>query len=74
MFHGLWFLGFFASGLGYMAVLDTTYLRGLGIAVIQGLLFFVLAIVIAIVFLGSAFNTRDLMRHLPIDAAPSQSV
>mgnify|MGYP001556757455 CR=1 FL=1 len=35
LFHGLGILGIFASALGYMLVLDTTYLRGLGIAVIQ---------------------------------------
>ena len=74
LFHGLWFLGFFASGLGYMIVLDTTYLRGLGIAVIQGLLVVALVFVLAITALGSMFHMKDMLHNLPISSTPGQSV
>lgn len=40
-------LSVFASALGYMVILDTTYLRGLAIAVIQGVLTVLLVIALA---------------------------
>ena len=74
LFHGLGILGIFASALGYMLVLDTTYLRGLGIAVIQMVLTVVLVVVLMATAIGSMFNMKDMMRHIPIDTAPIQSV
>jgi len=74
LFHGLGLLGIFASALGYMLVLDTTYLRGLGIAVIQLVLTVVLVVVLMATAIGSMFNMKDMMRHIPIDTAPAQSV
>jgi hypothetical protein len=74
LFHGLGILGIFASALGYMLVLDTTYLRGLGIAVIQMVLTVVLVVVLMATAIGSMFHMKDMMRHIPIDTAPVQSV
>jgi hypothetical protein len=74
LFHGLGILGIFASALGYMLVLDTTYLRGLGIAVIQMILTVVLVFVLMATAIGSMFHMKDMMRHIPIDTSPSQSV
>jgi hypothetical protein len=60
--HGLGFLALFASGLGYMLVLDTTYWRGLGIAVIHAVLMAVLFFALA----ATMFHgVRDMMRHVP---------
>lgn len=65
--HRLGFLAVFASGLGYMLVLDTTYWRGLGIAVIHAVLMVVLAFVLA----ATAFHgMRDLLRHVPSELNP----
>jgi hypothetical protein len=74
LFHGLGILGIFASALGYMLVLDTTYLRGLGIAVIQLVLTVVLVVVLMATAIGSMFHMKDMMRHIPIDTVPAQSV
>lgn len=74
LFHGLGILGIFASALGYMLVLDTSYLRGLGIAVIQLVLTVVLVVVLMATAIGSMFHMKDMMRHIPIDTAPAQSV
>jgi divalent metal cation (Fe/Co/Zn/Cd) transporter len=74
-FHGLGLLAIFASALGYMLVLDTTYLRGLAIAVIQGVLTVLLAIVVAVTVLGTAIHgLKDLTRQLPYSTEPAQSV
>ncbi|MEP6504232.1 MAG: hypothetical protein ABJD97_12935 [Betaproteobacteria bacterium] len=74
-FHGLGILGIFASALGYMLVLDTTYLRGLAIAVIQAVLTVLLAVVVAVTVLGTAIHDlKDLTRQLPYSSAPAQSV
>lgn len=74
LFHGLGILGIFASALGYMLVLDTTYLRGLGIAVIQMVLTVVLVVVLMATAVGSMFHMKDMMRHIPIDTGPVQQV
>ena len=74
LFHGLGILGIFASALGYMLVLDTTYLRGLGIAVIQMVLTVVLVFVLMATAIGSIFHMKDMLHHIPIDTVPSQSV
>lgn len=68
--HHLGFLALFASGLGYMLVLDTTYWRGLGIAVIHAVLMAVLFFALA----ATMFHgVRDLMHHIPSELnAPAQ--
>ena len=73
--HGLGLLAIFASALGYMLVLDTSYLRGLAIAVIQAVLSVILVIVIAMTALGGAIHgMKDLMRHMPYSSDQTQSV
>jgi hypothetical protein len=74
LFHGLGVLAVFASALGYMLVLDTSYLRGLAIAAIQGVLTVVLVVALAVTAIGSMFHMKELMRQLPIDSPPTQSV
>ena len=74
LFHGGGLLAFFAAPLGFMLILDTTYLRGLGIVVLQYLITALIAVVLAFTALGSMIHMKDMMRQLPIDTAPSQSV
>jgi hypothetical protein len=74
IFHGGGLLAFFAAPLGFMLILDTTYLRGLGIVVLQYVITAVVALVIAFTALGSMIHMKDMMRQLPIDTAPAQSV
>ena len=74
MFHGGGLLAFFVAPLGFMLILDTTYLRGLGIVILQYLIAFLIGLVIAFTALGSMLHMKDMMRQLPIDTAPSQSV
>ena len=74
MFHGGGLLAFFASALGFMLILDTTYLRGLGIVVLQYLIIGLIAVVLTFTAIGSMFHMKDMMRQLPIDTAPAQSV
>jgi hypothetical protein len=74
MFHGGGLLAFFAAPLGFMLILDTTYLRGLGIVVLQYVITAVIVVVLAFTALGSMVHMKDMMRQLPIDTAPAQSV
>jgi hypothetical protein len=74
IFHGGGLLAFFAAPLGFMLILDTTYLRGLGIVVLQYLITAVIVVVLAFTALGSMVHMKDMMRQLPIDTAPAQSV
>jgi len=74
MFHGGGLLAFFAAPLGFMLILDTTYLRGLGIVVLQYVITAVIVLVLAFTALGSMVHMKDMMRQLPIDTAPAQSV
>ncbi|MDP9126462.1 MAG: hypothetical protein M3N82_18005 [Pseudomonadota bacterium] len=74
MFHGGGLLAFFVAPLGFMLILDTTYLRGLGIVVLQYLIAALIAVILAFTAIGSMFHMKDMMRDLPIDSAPSQSV
>jgi hypothetical protein len=57
-----------------MLVLDTNYLRGLAIAVIHMVLVGVLIFVLMVTAIGSMFHMKDMLRHIPIDTAPTQSV
>lgn len=55
-------LGVFAAALGYMLILDTTYLRGLAIAIIQFLLTVALVFALAgTVFGGLLHGMRGLL-------------
>lgn len=74
VFHGGGLLAFFIAPLGYMMILDTTYLRGLGIVVLQYLIAILIGVIIAFTALGSMLHIKDMMRGLPIDSVPSQSV
>jgi hypothetical protein len=74
MFHGGGLLAFFVAPLGFMLILDTTYLRGLGIVVLQYLIAALIAVILTFTAIGSMFHMKDMMRDLPIDSAPSQSV
>jgi hypothetical protein len=74
MFHGGGLLAFFVAPLGFMLILDTTYLRGLGIVVLQYLIAALIAVILTFTAIGSMFHMKDMMRELPIDSAPSQSV
>lgn len=74
LFHGGGLLAFFAAPLGFMLILETTYLRGLGIVVLQYLIALLIGVILFFTALGSMFHVKDLMRSLPVDSAPSQSV
>ena len=74
MFHGGGLLAFFAAPLGFMLILDTTYLRGLGIVVLQYVITAVIVLVLAFTALGSMVHMKDMMRQLPIDTTPAESV
>ena len=74
VFHGGGLLAFFAAPLGFMLILDTTYLRGLGIVVLQYLITALVAIVLIFTGVGAMIHMKDMMRQLPIDTAPAQSV
>lgn len=74
IFHGGGLLAFFAAPLGFMLILDTTYLRALAIVVLQYLITALVALVLAFTALGSMIHMKDMMRQLPIDTAPVQSV
>ena len=71
-FHRLGFLAIFVAPLGYMWVLDTTYLRALAIEVIQFAIIVGLVFILALTAIGSAFHLKDVFRHF--ETAPAQSV
>ena len=75
LFHGLGLIaGIFAAALGYMWVLDTTYLRGLAICAIQFVITLVVVVVLAFTFVGSMLGTKDLMHRIQNDSTPGQRV
>ena len=74
MFHGGGLLAFFASALGFMWILDTTYWRGLGIVILQYLIIVLLVVILTFTAIGSMFHMKDMMRDLPFDAGQTQSV
>jgi hypothetical protein len=74
VFHGGGVLAVFASALGFMLILDTTYLRGLAIVFLQYLIALLIALVLMFTAVGSMFHMKDMMRNTPFDTAPSQSV
>jgi hypothetical protein len=74
VFHGGGVLAVFASALGFMLILDTTYLRGLAIVFLQYLIAILIGLVLMFTAVGSMFHMKDMMRNTPLDTAPSQSV
>ena len=74
MFHGGGLLAFFASALGFMWILDTTYWRGLGIVILQYLIIVLVVVILTFTAIGSMFHMKDMMRDLPFDAGQTQSV
>ena len=74
MFHGGGLLALFVAPLGYMLILDTTYLRGLLMVFLQYLIAGVIAVVLMFTAIGSMFHMKDMIRQIPIDTAPAQSV
>lgn len=76
LLHGLGLLAFFIAPLGFMLILDTTYLRALGIVVLQYLISALIAVVLAILLFGGVMHGIDRLKHeapLQLDA-PAQSV
>ena len=63
LFHGGGLLAIFAAALGYMLILDTTYLRGLAVALIQSILTVVLAIVVAALLFGGMMHGVNRLLH-----------
>ena len=74
LFHGGGLLAFFVAPLGFMWILDTTYLRGLAMVLLQYLITTVIVLVLMFTALGSMLHMKDMMRELPIDNPPAQSV
>jgi len=74
VFHGGGLLAFFVASLGFMWILDTTYLRGLAMVLLQYLITAVIVLVLMFTALGSMLHMKDMMRELPIDNGPVQSV
>ena len=76
LFHGGGALAVFAAALGYMLILDTTYLRGLAVAVIQYILTIVLAVVVAATIFGSvAHGVHRILRDAPFRVdVPAENV
>ena len=76
LLHSAGLLGFFIAPLGFMLILDTTYLRALGIVVLQYLISALIAVVLAILLFGGVVHFLDKLKHeapLQFDA-PAQSV
>ncbi len=74
-FHGGGLLSFFVAPVGYMLILDTSYLRGLGMVVLQYVMATVLVLVLLFTALGSMLHVKDTLRGMPgIDNAPAQSI
>ncbi len=74
MFRNSGLLAFFVAPLGFMLILDTTYLRGLLMVILQYLFAGLIAAILLFTALDSALHIKDMMRHVPIDTGPVQSV
>jgi len=74
VFHGGGLLALFVAPLGFMWILDTTYLRGLLMVFLQYAIAGVIAVILMFTALGSMLHMKDMLRQLPIDNAPVQSV
>jgi hypothetical protein len=76
LLHGLGLLSIFAAALGYMLILDTTYLRALAVVIIQYVLAAILFVILAIALFGGVMHGVDrVLRDAPFRLdAPAQQV
>jgi hypothetical protein len=74
LFHAGGLVSFFAAPLGFMMILDTTYLRGLGIVVLQYLITAIVVAILLFTALGSMLHMKEIIRDNPINSAPAESV
>ncbi len=74
IFRNIGLLAFFVAPLGFMLILDTTYLRGLLLVILQWLITGLIAVILMFTAVGSMVHFKDMMRHVPIDTGPVQSV
>ena len=74
VFHGGGVLAFFVAPIGFMWILDTSYLRGLLIEILQYVIFAVIVVILMVTALGSMLHVKDLMHDIPGNNAPAQSV
>ena len=74
MFRNSGLLAFFVAPLGFMLILDTTYLRGLLMVILQYLFAGLIFVILMFTAIGSTLHVKEMMRHVPIDTGPSQSV
>ncbi len=74
IFRNSGLLAFFVAPLGFMWILDTTYLRGLLLVILQYLFTGLLVVILLFTALGSALHVKDMIRHVPIDTGPVQSI
>ena len=75
MFHGGGLLSFFVAPLGYMLILDTSYLRGLCMVVLQYVMAVLLVIALLFTALGSMLHVKDTLHGMPgLDDTPAQSI
>jgi hypothetical protein len=73
-FRNLGLLAIFITALVYMLVLGTTYLRGLGIVLIQYVLTILIVFVLLMTSLGAMLHVRGMLRQLPIDIPRVHSI
>ena len=71
-FHRLGLLSIFVAPLGYMWVLDTTYLRALAIEAIQVAITVGLVFLLAMTAIGGSMHLKDIFQRL--ETGPTQSV
>jgi hypothetical protein len=74
VFHGGGLLAFFVAPLGFMWILDTSYLRGLLMVILQYVIIAVIAVVLMFTALGSMLHVKDMLHDIPGNNAPAQSV
>jgi hypothetical protein len=74
LFHGGGLLSIFAAALGFMLILDTTYLRALAVVLLQYLFIGLIAVVLMFTAIGSMVHVKDLMQQIPADTPRSESV
>jgi hypothetical protein len=72
VFHVGGLLGLFVAPLGYMWILETTYLRGLAMVFLQYVIAAAFAVLLAFTALGTALHLKDMFRHF--ETGPVQSV
>jgi hypothetical protein len=72
--HGGGLLSLLAAALGFMLILDTTYLRALGVVLLQYLFIGLIVLVLMFTAIGSMIHMKDMMRDLPLSGQATQSV